>query len=310
MDVQLAICFGLDGQGHALSGVTRALLLLDALGQRLDHLDLLLLGLHLGLVLRGALGVLSALDLVALGGGFALGALGFCLALLALAEAFPLAFPHALFARVGFCVGGGALHALCFFLGLLQALLLVCDGFLALFDEQGLPFVEVGVVGFAGGGLADGRDPLAVFCEGDGGALECVGLDLGLLLLEEGELRVVFDFLDGPGVVVGGGAGLDDVFLGLLAAVGDGAQAVVLPARDLCLLPLALVVDVAQALAGGDGGDGGALGEDLVDLERLVARLDFLLNGSVAGCVNGEELVRGLLSDDTTVQALAQSKGI
>ena len=298
LDVQRPLGLGLDGELHAPGSVAGALLLLDAPGELLDHLHLLVLCLHLRVVLGLALRLFPPGHLVALCGRLALGPLGLGLVLVP-AEALPLALPHALLARAALVVGGGgALHALGLEPGLVQPLLLVGDGLLRLLDQQRLPLVEVGVVRLARGGLAHGGDLLAVLGERHGRALERVRLDLGLLLLEEGELRLLRDGLHGPGVVRGGDARLHHVLLGLLAAVRNGAQAVVLAARDLALLARALAAHLRHALARRDGGDGGALGQDLVDLQRLVARLHFLLHVGVAGRVDGEELLGRLLGND------------
>ena len=298
LDVQRPLGLGLDGELHAPGSVAGALLLLDAPGELLDHLHLLVLCLHLRVVLGLALRLFPPGHLVALCGRLALGPLGLGLVLVP-AEALPLALPHALLARAALVVGGGgALHALGLEPGLVQPLLLVGDGLLRLLDQQRLPLVEVGVVRLARGGLAHGGDLLAVLGERHGRALERVRLDLGPLLLEEGELRLLLSCLHGPGVVRGVDARLHHVLGGLLAAVRDGAQAVVLAARDLALLARALAAHLRHALARRDGGDGGALGQDLVDLQRLVARLHLLLHVGVAGRVDGEELLGRLLGND------------
>ena len=58
---------------------------------------------------------------------------------------------------------------------------------------------------------------------------------------------------------------------------------------------------VAGALAHGHGGDGGSLGEDLVDLQALLDMLGLSGDARVAGDVEGEQFRGSLLLDDTTV---------
>jgi hypothetical protein len=130
--------------------------------------------------------------------------------------------------------------------------------------------------------------------------LEGSRLPLWLLCLEEGELGILLDLLHCPWVVLCVAANFHNILVHLISSVCDLPQPVILFTRHLGLLSLALVVNLRQALARGYGGDGRALGEDLVDLERLVALGNFFLDVCRADCVDGEKFVRGLFCNNTT----------
>jgi hypothetical protein len=93
---------------------------------------------------------------------------------------------------------------------------------------------------------------------------------------------------------------LDNILLHLVASIGDLAQAVVLFVRDASLFAALLFGEIGESLLGGYGGNGRALGEDLVGFEGLVRFVVGLLDGGGAGGVDLEEFFRGFLCDNTT----------
>ena len=68
-------------------------------------------------------------------------------------------------------------------------------------------------------------------------------------------------------------------------------------------------MELSESFPRSDGGDGGAGCEDLVGFEGLVALVVGFCDLLVAGGVDGEELVRGFLGNDSTVYVLALERG-
>jgi hypothetical protein len=263
-------------------------------------------------VLLQALLGLSPVDAVALHHRLALGALLGSRAVLGVrVEALPgrilVPLGQVCAGLGGVSLGGGSgAGLLAEPLGLLlgEPLLLGLDGLLRLDLEAVGVVLEERVVTVAARGLGYSGDSLAAGGEGDGLEAERLG-DLRDFL---GRDEVVLGALDdellcgrrrGPEVV----RGVLEGDCGLMLAVGDLAQAGDLGVCDPGVAALALdgedaVGCLGWALSEGDGGDGGALGDDFFGLERL--------GGAFPGCidladdVDCEEVLGRLLGCDTT----------